>query len=153
MLKKFWDLKSVILAFEVAFIFCFFVGIFHNRSAKQSNYSQVFNERSWYYINRGLTIPWSGVSLENKLVDFPIIKAPFLVIKDPWFGIKKFNKIIDLGIITPLFVTLFLISYIFVFFFRKAFDENKNLNKILISIIIVFIPISIFLYFVWFPRI
>lgn len=145
---RFFNIKGAILAFEIAFIICFFSGIFWNGGglARQEG---VFNQNSWYYINRGVPWPWAGVSVIDKSVNFPIIKAP-LIKKD--LNGNNYNKIIDLSVFLPLFIILFLISYCFTYIFGKASSENKGMNILLVPILFMFFFFGILIYFFWFPR-
>ena len=154
-IKKFWNLKAAILAFEIAFIFCFFTGTFHNPGKNLGWHSriEVFNEQSWYYINRGLfPTSWAGVSWIEKTIDFPIIKMPFLTRKEYYSG-KEFNKIVDLGVFTQLFLTVLVIAYLIAFPFGKAVQENKSLNYIFIPATIILFFLCIFIYFFIFRTI
>lgn len=144
--KKLWDLKAFILALQISFIFCFFIGIFWNHPVRV----EVFNENSRYYINRGYPISWAGVSKPSLPVDFPIIKAPFLISQIEG---DSYAKIIDLSIFLPLFLAVLLIAYPITFVFSKASDDNKALNIILIPSYIFLTLVCIFFYFYWFPRI
>lgn len=144
--KKFWNLKAFILAFQIAFIFCFFIGIFWNHPVRV----EVFNENSWYYINRGYPISWAGVSKPFLSVDPPIIKAPFLT--SEIYG-DTYDKIIDLSIFLPLFLGVLLVAYPITFVFSKAAEENKSFNIILVPSFILLALGCIFFYFFWFPRI
>ncbi|KKS13202.1 hypothetical protein A2617_02725 [Candidatus Daviesbacteria bacterium RIFOXYD1_FULL_41_10] len=152
-MNKLWNFKGFILAFEMTFFICFFSGIFWNMRLERSNYPHLYNEKSWYYLNRGLPVPWSGVSLAGRSVDFPIIKAPFIEKSGSFDDPTKFNKIIALNVFIPLFTILFLISYIFMFIFGRASNENKSLNKIVYPAIFILFFFCIFIYFFWFPRI
>lgn len=148
MLKRALNLKAGILAFEISFIFCFFIGIFWNPPIT----SELFDQNHRFYINRGYPTAWAGVSAVDKNVEFPIIKMPFLT-RELIFDGSKWTKIIDLRIFIPLFITIFLISYAFAFIFAKASEENKAFNIILIPAYFILFTISIFVYFFWFPRI
>ncbi len=155
MFKKLLNLRAIILAFEIAFIFCFFTGTFHNPGKNLGWHSriEVFNEKSWYYINRGVfPTSWAGVSWTEKSIELPIVKMPFLTRKEYYSG-KEFNKIIDLEIFLKLFSVTFLISYIFALPFGKAVGENKTLNYIFIPVIIVLFFLCIFIYFFIFSTI
>ena len=135
------------MALEISFIFCFFMGVFWNPPITVEKYDQ----KHQYYINRGYPKAWAGVSASDKDVEFPIIRAPFIISREPFEG-KEFNKIIDLRIFLPLFITVFLVVYMFAFFFGKASDENRSLNVILIPIYLILFLACIFFYFFWFPR-
>jgi hypothetical protein len=143
---NYWDLRAFILSFEMAFVFCFFIGIFWNPPVRM----EVFNERSWYYINRGYPISWAGVSKPNRTVNFPIIRAPFLTNE---ISQDKYDKIIDLRVFIPLFIAILLGSYVIAFIFSYFAKKNKFINLILVSNIVILIFISIYSYFFWFPRI
>lgn len=145
-LKKFWNLKAVILAFLIAFAFCFFMGIFSN----SKGIKPTFTVNRWFYISRGFPVAWAGVTKPDLEVDFPIIKAPFLISE-----IKgdKYNKIINLSVFAPLFLSVLLIVYPFAFIISKASDENKSLNIFLVPIYFFLTIVCIFFYFFWFPRI
>lgn len=148
MFGKFINLKGIILAFGIAFIFCFFTGIFWNY---KQNY-QEFNEKHWFYINRGIRVPWNGVSAVDRSVEFPFIKMPFTESKAPLID-AKVVKVIDLSRFIPLFLTVFLICYIFTFFIGKVADENKKLNILLFPIYMILFIGCLFFYFFWFPRV
>jgi hypothetical protein len=148
MFKKLWNWKAVVLAFEIAFIFCFFVGIFYNPPI----ITKLYDIKHQFYINRGYPVAWAGTSAINKAVEFPIIKAPFLMMKS-WADESKWSKIIDLRIFIPLFMTALLISYTASFPFAKASEENKNLNFILFPTYFILLIGCIFFYFFWFSRI
>lgn len=155
MIKKFWNLKTAILAFEIAFILCFINGVFWDNipSWKQPSSNQKFNETSWYYLNRGLfPKSWAGISVADKTVEFPIIKMPLLTITENYSGIK-FNKIINLEKFTGLFLITFLIMYLLTYPLGRASDENKSLNYFLIPMIGILFLLMIFVYFFIFPRI
>lgn len=148
--KKFWDIKAFVLAFEVAFAFCFFLGIFWHYPTR----SEELNQNRWHYINRGYPISWAGVTKSSLPVDFPLIKAPFL--ERQIFG-DSYTKIIDLSIFFPLFLVVFLTIYSFTFIISKAAKENENLKVFLMPFYLfltaVFTVACIFFYFFWFPRI
>ena len=147
MLKKIFNLKAAILAFEISFILCFFISIFFNSSITIEKFDQKYH----YYVNRGYPKAWAGVSALNKDVEFPIVKAPFITSRESFEG-KEFNKIIDLRIFLPLFISVFLVVYPFAFFFGKASDENRSLNIILVPTYLILFLGCIFVYFFWFPR-
>lgn len=113
-----------------------------------SPFTELYDNSHYFYINRGYPTPWSGVSGINKVVDFQIIKAPFLITYYP-----NYVKIIDLGIFIPLFIKTLLISYIFSFFFVKVIERKKYVKLILIPTYLVLLFACIFFYFIWFPRI
>lgn len=148
MFKRLLNFKATLLALEIAFIFCFFVGIFWNPPIT----TELFDSHHRFYINRGYPTAWAGVSAIDKTVKFPIIKAPFLV-REIWEDRSKWAKIIDLRIFIPLFLITFLISYLPSFIIVKAVEENKSLNFILIPLYFVLFLACIFLYVFWFPRI
>lgn len=148
MLKKILNLKAGVLAFEISFIFCFFIGIFWNPPIT----NELFDQNHRFYINRGYPVAWAGISAVDKSVEFPIIKMPFLT-KELNIDGSKWTKIIDLRIFIPLFLTSFLISYILTFIFAKASEENKAFNIIIVPAYFILLVICIFVYFFWFPRI
>lgn len=148
MFRKLWRFKASILAFEMTFIICFFTGIFWSRISLE-----VYNNDSWYYINRGIPFSWAGTSLLNKKVDFPVIKAPFLVVKDSFIDNIDHAKIINLGVFIPLFIVYFTVFYIPSFIMTKAAGENKQWNFILYPMYGVMLIGCILVYFFWFPRI
>lgn len=141
MLRKLLNLKTTLLALEITFIFCFFIGMFWNPPVT----TKLYDQNHHFYINRGYPVAWAGVSAADKTVEFPIVKASFLTMKLP--DGSKWTKIIDLRIFFPLFITVFLISYILSFFFVKASKKNKNLNIILIPISLTLLLECIFFYF------
>lgn len=145
-LTKLWNLKAFILAFQIAFSFCFFIGIFAN----SLDIKPTHTENRWFYISRGYPVAWAGVTKPNLGVDFPIIKAPFLTKS---IGGESYAKIINLSIFIPMFLTVLLISYPITFVFSKATEENKTLNIILYPSYVFLTLASIFFYFFWFPRI
>lgn len=148
MLKKILNLKAGILAFEISFIFCFFIGIFWNPPIA----TELFDQNHKFYINRGYPTAWAGVSAADRKVEIPIIKMPFLT-RELVFDGSKWTKIIDLRIFAPLFIKTFLISYAFTFIFVKASEENKAFNIALIPAYYILLTICTFVYFFWFPRI
>lgn len=148
MFKKILNFKAGILAFEISFILCFFIGIFWNPPIT----TELFDQNRRFYINRGYPIAWAGVSAADKAVEFPIIKLPFLTETMSEDG-SKWTKIIDFRIFFPLFITIFLISYVFTFIFVKASEENKAFNIILVPAYFILLTICISVYFFWFPRI
>lgn len=144
--SKVWNLKAFILAFQIAFMSCFFIGIFHNYTRIEK-----FTSDSWYYINRGYPIPWAGVSKSSLSLDFPIIKAPFLTRE--FYG-NTHTKIIDLAIFLPLFIIVLIAAYPIGFILSKAVEENKFLNIIILIPSYILLTLGcIFFYFFWFPRI
>jgi hypothetical protein len=101
MFKRFWNLKIFVLAIQLAFILCFFTGIFWSSSGiYNSARNEVYDTYHWLYINRGLPTAWAGVSMTDKIVEFPIVKAPFLTQKTSE-GTSVWSKIIDLKIFVP----------------------------------------------------
>lgn len=152
MKRKLLSLKASILAFEIAFIFCFFIGIFWNTSTASSKIVETYDENHRFYINRGYPIAWAGTSALDKKVDFPIIKVPFVtrILRDDG---SKWNKIIDLKVFLPLFASVFLISYIFTFLFINTIKKSRYLKYILFPIYTVLLLLGIFVYFVWFPHV
>lgn len=148
MFKKLFDFKATLLAFEIAFAFSLFLGIFWNPPITE----ELFDKNHRYYINRGYPKAWAGVSAIDKEVEFPIIEVPFLVREMREDG-SKWVKIIDLRIFFPLFITIFLVAYLPSYIIAKASEENKSLNYISIPTYIVFLLACIFFYFFWFPRI
>ncbi len=113
-----------------------------------SPFTEKYDNNYYFYINRGYPTPWSGVSAINKELEFPIIKAPFLVTY-----YSNYVKIINLKVFIPLFIKTMLISYIFSFFFIKAIEGKKYIKFILIPIYFILFVVSIFTYFIWFPRV
>lgn len=148
MLKKILNLRAGILAFEISFIFCFFIGIFWNPPIV----TELSDQNHRFYLNRGYPMAWAGVSAADKKVEFPIIKMPFLT-RELVFDGSKWTKIIDLRIFVPLFIKIFLISYALTFIFVKAGEENQAFNIVLIPAYYILLAICIFMYFFWFPRI
>jgi len=147
MLKRFLNSKTLFIALETAFIFCFFTGIFWNPPIIIKQYD--YNHR--FYINRGYPVAWAGVSSIDKEVEFPIIKAPFLA-RD-LFDNSRWVKIIDLRVFAPLFTGLFLISYILLFFVTEIIERSRYKNTILIPIYFILSLACVFFYYFWFPRI
>lgn len=145
-IKRFLNLGTFILAFQLAFASCFLLGIFWNSNTR----SEAFNDSRWYYINRGSPAPWAGISKLSLPVDFPIVKAPFLMSE---INGDKFVKIIDLSIFFPLFLKVLLVSYVFAYAFFKAVEKNKDLRKITIYSYTSLVLIDIFSYFFWFSKI
>lgn len=145
-LKKFWNLRAFILAFQIAFVFCFFIGIFWNHPVRV----EVFNDNRWYYLNRGYPVSWAGVSKPSLSVDFSVIKAPFLT--NGIYG-DTYDKIIDLSIFIPFFLAILFLTYPIGFVLSKAAEENKSFNIVLIPVLIVLTLGCIFFYFFWFTRI
>lgn len=148
MFKKILNFKAGILAFEISFVFCFFLSIFWNPPIT----TELFDQNYRFYINRGYPKAWAGVSMENKSVAFPVIKMPFSTRELVSNG-SRWTKIIDLSIFLPLFLAVFLLSYPVTFVFAKASEENKALNIILIPSCVILAFACIFFYFYWFPRI
>lgn len=141
--KKFWNLKAFVVAFQISFIFCFFIGIFNN----SINTAPTIYKNRWFWINRGYPVAWSGVTLPKLSVDFPLIKAPFLTREgDSW------AKIIDLKIFLPLFIAVLVVAYPFIFVSFKAEENNESFNLILISGYILLTFACIYFYVFWFPR-
>lgn len=147
-IEKLLIIKGGILALELAFIFCFFIGIFWNPPIA----TEVYDQNHRFYINRGYPIAWAGTSATDKNVELPYIKAPLLTQKLSIDG-SEWNKVIDLKIFTPLFISAFLVFYLLSFPFAKASDENKSLNMVLIPSYVVLALLCIFVYFFWFPRV
>ena len=148
MFKKLWNWKAAILAFEVAFVFCFFVGRFWNPPI----ITKLYDSKHQFYINRGYPVAWAGTSAINKVVEFPIVKAPFLI-KELRINGSKWEKIIDLRIFIPLFMTVLLISYAVSFPLAKVSEENKNFSFILFPTYFILLISCIFFYFFWFSTI
>lgn len=133
-----------IFSFQLAFIITFFLGIFWNNTRIHS-----FNDREWFYINRGLPISWSGVGKPGYKTQSSIIQAPFLEYE--LYG-TRYVKVIDLSIFFPEFAFMYMISYpcmiILVRFYAKTYIYS----------ILTFITFGIFaigmlfFYFQWFPR-
>lgn len=138
MYRKFWNIKAFIIAFQISFIFCFFIGIFNN----SMNTAPTIMKNKWFWINRGYPVAWSGVTLPNLSVDFPLIKAPLLTREGDYWA-----KIIDLRIFLPLFLTVLAIAYCVIFVFFKIVEENKFFRTILIPIYVLLTLGCIFFYF------
>lgn len=148
MVRKIWNIKAAILAFEIAFFFCFFLGIFVN-SGKESSWIERYEGQYHYYINRGYPIPWAGISASDKRVDLPVVKAPFVT-----YSRAKIYKIIDLSIFLPFFVVSFLFFYCLPsYIFARATDENKKLMPFLYGCYAFFFILGIFVYYFLFPRV
>lgn len=148
MFKNLFNFKALLLALEIALAICFFSGIFWNPPITE----EVFDSNHRYYLNRGYPKAWAGVSAIDKTVEFPIMKAPFLIRELGEDG-SKWTKIIDLRIFLPLLLIVFLVAYLPSFLIAKASEENKSLNFILIPSYFIFLLACIFFYFFWFPRI
>lgn len=148
MLKHLFQAHAAILALIISLTIVFFVGCFANPPV---NMDASFSGKYWYYINRGYPLAWAGVSLAGTKIDFPLVKMPFLS-ADDGRG-TALVKIIDLSGFMPIFLGVFLISYIPSFILAKAVDENKNLLPFLIGLDIFITAIGIFIYFSWFSRI
>ena len=144
--QKLWNSKIFILAFQIAFAFCFFIGIFWHNPVR----IEVSNNKSWYYINRGYPISWSGVSRTERLVNLPIVKAPFLVQE---LEGTEYVKIIDLTILLPFFLMMTAAAYYFLNSFFKDVINNKKSNRVFIISCLLLILMDYFFYFHWFPRI
>ena len=141
-IKNFFNLKVFVLAFLVSFIFCFFIGIFWNHNIK--------NKNGEYYINRGYPVAWAGVTTNKIKVNFPIVKAPFILkSNEP----NAYVKIIDLGVFVPLFMGMFIINYPVQFVIYKAVKENNKLIGILRLYFGLLLIGCGYFYFFWFPRI
>jgi len=150
-IKNYFNFKIFVLAFQMAFIFCFFIGIFWHSPVRIA----VYNENSHYYINRGFPISWAGISDLFLKVNFPIIKAPFLAIKDEG---KNLVKVIDLSVFLSLFLSVFLVNYIiffilYFFIFSKDKDKDKIAKIVLAPVYIFLTLVCIFFYFYWFPQV
>lgn len=140
--RNLWNLKAFIIAFQITFIFCFFIGIFSN----SLNTAPTIYKNKWFWINRGYPVAWSGVTLPKLSVDFPLIKAPFLTREGDYWA-----KIIDLKIFLPLFLSVLAVVYTVVypvtFIFLKAAGENKFFKIILAQVYILLTAACIFSYF------
>lgn len=139
-------LKTLIITLQLTFVFYFFIGIFWNPPVRMAT----FNEKNWYYINRGYPISWSGVSKAAATVNFPIIKAPFLTKKI--YG-DQYAKIIDLSIFLPLFATTFIGFYATINLVSRFIKKGKLFKNIFVPTFIFLTMLCIFFYFFWFPRI
>ena len=124
MVRNLISVKAAILAFELAFVLCFFSGIFYVFS---SGFYSKHDLPHWYYVNRGLFISWAGVSLRDTAVELPLIKAPFILIKEDWVG-GEWNKVIDLGRFLPIFASIFILAYLVAYPLIRASDKNKSIN-------------------------
>ena len=136
-------LKSAVLGFQLSFIICFFLGIFWH----YPHLVQEFTQTRWYYLNRGGPLLWSGISMLNRSVPFPIVTMPFLTIH--FDGIEHV-KIIDLRIFLPFFLILF---GLFSFISYKIILLLEKRDKVLIKIYVVLTILCLLVYFFWFPRI
>jgi hypothetical protein len=137
--------KLIILAFELSFIFCFFLGIF----GSTENPIHLYNDNHSFYLNRGYPNSWAGVSVANKQVDYPIIKAPFIQIKLQEDG-SIVNKIIDLRLFLPFFIITLIIFYILLWSFSRFVKFNKISFVIISGFLLI---LCLFFYFEWFPRV
>lgn len=140
--KKYFRWKLVVVAMELAFTGCFFIGIFSNSSLRMPT----FKKNQWFYINRGYPVAWAGVTKENFSVDFPLIKAPLIY---RTIESEGFNKIIDLRIFGFLYLIFLVASYPVVYFFYRAVMTERGLTVVTWLLLL---PCLLF-YFLWFPRI
>jgi len=145
--KRIWSGRIFILSFQIAFAFCFFIGIFWHHPVR----GEKFNDRNWYYINRGDPISWAGVSRADKQVDLPIIKAPF--IRQTLEDGQHYDKIIDLTVFLPFFLIMTAAGYYFLTTFFKNQINNKKSNKVFSISFLILLFFDYFFYFHWFPRI
>ena len=133
-LNKLFNFQALVIAFEFAFVVCFFTSIFWNQN--------VINLNGAYYINRGVPIAWSGIMTPKVKIHFPVVVAPLIKIKDG----EHYVKIINLNVFGPEFVGILLIGYLGL---AKVVKKGKSTKLIQASLLLM----SIYLYFFWFPRI
>lgn len=143
--QRVW-LRTASLAILFSFVLTFFLSIFWNPPVRQ----QVMNERSWFYINRGYPVPFAGVSKPDKVVDFPLIKARFIL--KEIFGVR-YQKVIDLRILLPQLFITFVFSFPVWRILVKAIEENSKLSIFLVAAYSLLGFLCYFFYFHWFPRI
>ncbi len=139
-------IRALILAFQLAFIFCFFLSIFANNPPRITNYGQTH----WYLINRGYPRAWAGTSLPDKKVDFPIIKAPFTTVE---IDNNTFVKVIDLSLFIPMMMIAMATSFPFTWVFTKSLEKDKMANAIFGLIFFILSLLGVIFYFFWFLRI
>ena len=142
--RGFSNTKVFVLALQAAFIICFFSGIFWHHPVR----IQVFDQDSWYYINRGYPVSWAGVSNPSFPVDFPVVKALFLM-REVDGG--RYEKVIDLGVFLPLFLVVLLMVYPITLAFFKAVENNRLSSRVFVLSFVLFTLGCIFSYFIWFP--
>lgn len=132
----FYKISLIFLSFILAFILVFFISIFWN---PYFNTVQA-DATHWFWINRGLIIPWSGFAAPNTVVELPFIRAPFVS-----------SKIIDLRVFTPIFSGVMTVFYLLLSVVTKRIPK-KLLLVIVIPLYVILIPIAIRIYLNWFPR-
>lgn len=136
---------SLLMAFQAAFIFVFFLGIFNN-----STKLQVYTDNTWYFLGRGYPGSWAGVGLADHATEFPVITAPFLTAQA---GDDTFTKVIDLSVFVPFFCLIWLIFLPFCFLIYNLdfpWPEAKTLFPLLHFFLLLG---CIFFYFFWFPTV
>ena len=141
-----WSWKIATVVVLLSLILCFFLGSFANAPFAHNN----FNERSWYYINRGYPVPFAGVSLASRPVDLPVMKLPFLV---RTMGTDTFDKVMDLRVFLPMLLITVVILYPLAFSVIKAFEGMKLYRVTFLPVLIVLILVLVWSYFSVFPLI
>src|SRR3989338_9957788 len=157
MLNNKLDIKTFVLAIEVSFFFCFFLSIFYNRLLINQSYKydlplsrEKGSAQRHFYINRGYPIAWAGVSAINKNVEFPLVKAPFIVSKLSIDG-SKWSKIIDLKVFIPTFMAMLVIFYRLLLPITKKINAIRHSFFLLAPIYLILLAACKFVYFSWFP--
>lgn len=130
-----------VTSFLMSLVFLFFTSIFWNPYFNTSK----FDADHWFWVNRGLIVPWSGVTALDKIVDFPYIKIPIHA-----------KKIIDLRIFIPtLFIFTIIIFMALTNFLKLFFKKIFNIKYFIYFLFVIdfaFIMQIIFLYLNWFSR-
>ncbi len=140
------NLQPIIVSLSITFLVLFFTGSFANSSG---NSPKSYSNGSWYFINRGIPIPWSGVSLTKTNVYLPIIKSPFLSLE---IGKDNFVKVIDLKIFIPLFIITFTIT---LWLLKTLIKSDKlPLDSFLLNyLLIITLILNIYVYLETFNRV
>jgi hypothetical protein len=141
------SLKSLILSLLFSLVLIFFFGVFMN-GPMRVEYSQEHH----FMINRGYPQAWAGVTALDKPLEFPLVKAPFLV-KQVGVQDDLVTKIIDLKLLAKyvFWVTLFFSPFIFIFF--KFLEKNSKEKDVFIFLTTLFLILFFLIYFLVFPRV
>jgi hypothetical protein len=135
-----------LIALELAICLTFFLGIFKNNHT-----ITMYDQDHHLYVGRGEPITWAGVSLKEKRVPLPLVRAPFLTRRLP--DGSEWQKVIDLRIFVPFFTVVFLTFFALMKTLFGLVTMTKHWHIILTFIALALLIPCWFFYFLWFPRI
>ncbi|MDR0463157.1 MAG: hypothetical protein LBG64_02980 [Pseudomonadales bacterium] len=125
-MKKIWNWKILILTIPLALTICFLAGAFMGTPIRL-----IFPNDNSCFINRGIPIAYAGVCNPSLTIDFPIVRAPFIILDV--LG-DTYYKIIDLSVLMPMFLVMLIPTYVTILYLKKKLEINNNKNFALLII-------------------